>query len=94
MNSNNLKTFTSACLVVGGILGMVGSFSTPAIRGIAWGLDGTALIIGTALLAVYQIKHGNELRAAGFLVFITGQTLVVSGSAMELTASSPLFGQV
>lgn len=91
MNSNRLKTFTSACLVVGGILGMVGSFSSPAIRGIAWGLDGTALIIGTALLTVYHIKRGNELRAAGFLVFVTGQTLVVSGSAMELTASSPLF---
>ncbi len=91
MNSNRLKIFTSACLVVGGILGMVGSFAPSAIRGIAWGLDGTALIIGTALLAVYQIKHGNELSAAGFLVFVTGQTLVVSGSAMELTASSPLF---
>lgn len=92
MNSNRLTIFTAACLAVGGILGMVGSFSSPAIRGIVWGLDGTSLIIGTALLAVYEIKQGHELRAAGFLVFVTGQTLVVSGSAMELTASSPLFG--
>lgn len=91
MNSNHLKVFRSGCLVVGGVLGMVGSFSSSAIRGIAWGLDGTVLIIGTALLAVYYIKHDNELRAAGFLVFVAGQTLVVSGSAMELTASSPLF---
>ena len=91
MNSKGLKVFTSACLVVGGVLGMVGSFSSPAIRGIAWGLDGTALTIGTALLAVYQVKRGKELMAAGFLVFVAGQTLVVSGSAMELAASSPLF---
>lgn len=91
MNSNRLIVFTSICLVVGGILGLVGSFSPPAIRGIAWGLDGTALIIGTSLLAVYQIKRGNELGAAGFITFVAGQTLVISCSAMELTASSPLF---
>jgi len=70
---------------------MVGSFSPANVRGIAWGLDGTALVIGTALLAVYYIRRGNEQLAAGFLVFVVGQTLVVSGSAMELPASSPIF---
>jgi hypothetical protein len=77
--------------VVGGILGMLGSFSPPAARGIAWGLDGTALVLGAALLAVHHIKRGHELLAAGFFVFVAGQTLVVSGSAMELSASSPSF---
>lgn len=91
MSSNQLKLFAVVCLVVGGVLGMVGSFSPPAVRGIAWGLDGTALVIGTALLTVYHIKRGHEQLAAGFLVFVAGQTLVVSGSAMELSASSPLF---
>jgi len=90
--SNRLKIFASASLVVGGVLGMVGSFSPSAVRGIAWGLDGTALIIGTALLAVHHIKLGNEQLASGFLIFMAGQTLVVSGSAMELSASSPTFG--
>jgi hypothetical protein len=91
MRKNRLHMFASACLVVGGILGMVGSFSSEAVRGIAWGLDGTALVLGTALLAVYHIKRGREQLAAGFLVFVAGQTLVVSGSAMELSASSPIF---
>jgi hypothetical protein len=77
---------------VGGLLGLVGSFSPPAVRGVAWGLDGTALVVGTALLAMHHLKLGHELLAAGFLVFIAGQTLVVSGSAMELEASSPSFG--
>jgi len=91
MSNNRLKSFAAACLVVGGVLGMVGSFSPSSVRGIAWGLDGTALVIGAALLAIHHIRRGNELLAAGFLVFVAGQTLVVSGSAMELAASSPLF---
>lgn len=91
MSSNQLKLFAVVCLVVGGVLGMVGSFSPPAVRGIAWGLDGTALVLGAALLAVHHIKRGHEQLAAGFLVFAAGQTLVVSGSAMELPASSPSF---
>jgi len=70
---------------------MVGSFSPSAVRGIAWGLDGTALVLGAALLAVHHIKRGHEQLAAGYLVFVAGQTLVVSGSAMELSASSPSF---
>jgi hypothetical protein len=90
--SNQLRFFTAASLVVGGVLGMAGSFSPPAVRGIAWGLDGTALVIGATLLAVYHLRLGNEQLAAGFLVFVAGQTLVVSGSAMELSASSATFG--
>jgi hypothetical protein len=91
MQGNGLKLFVAACLVAGGILGMAGSFSPAAVRGIAWGLDGTALVIGAALLAVFHLRRGNELLAAGFLVFVAGQTLVVSGSAMQLPASSPTF---
>jgi len=92
MNENkNLRILAAVCLVVGGVLGMVGSFVSPAMRGIAWGLDGTALVIGTALLAIHYIKLQNELLAAGFLVFVAGQTLVVSGSAMGLSESSPTF---
>jgi hypothetical protein len=87
-----LGLFAAASLVVGGVLGMVGSFSPSTVRGIAWGLDGTALVVGAALLAVHHIKLGHEQLAAGFLVFAAGQTLVVSGSAMELAASSPSFG--
>jgi hypothetical protein len=92
MRQNRLDLFAAVCLVVGGILGMVGSFAPAAVRGIAWGLDGTALVLGTAILAVHHIKRGHEQLAAGFLVFVVGQTLVVSGSAMELSASSPIFG--
>lgn len=89
---NRWRLLASASLVVGGILGLVGSFAPVPLRGIAWGLDGTALVLGAALLAVHHIRLGNEQLAAGFLVFLLGQTLVVSGSAMELSASSATFG--
>jgi hypothetical protein len=92
MNSKRLGFFAAVCLVFGGILGIIGSFLPSTVRGIAWGLDGTALVVGVALLAVHHIKLGHEQLASGFLVFIVGQTLVVSGSAMELEASSPSFG--
>lgn len=91
MNSTSLRILAALCLVIGATLGMVGSFAPPAIRGITWGLDGTALVVGAALLAVHYIKLQNEQLAAGFLVYVAGQTLVDSGSAMELSASSPLF---
>ena len=90
--ASNLSLLASASLVVEGVLGMVGSFSPTAVRGIAWGLDGTALVLGAALLPVHHIRFGNEQLAAGFLVFMAGQTLVVSGSAMEFSASSATFG--
>ena len=92
MNERKLRILTAICLVIGGVLGMVGSFAPPSVRSIAWGLDGTALVIGAALLSVHYIKLGNEQLAAAFFVFLAGQTLVVSGSAMSLSESSPSFG--
>lgn len=81
-----------ACLVIGALLGLAGSFAPSAsLRGLAWGIDGIALIVGAALLATHFLRHGAQSVAAGFLVFIAGQTLVLSGSAMALEASAPSF---
>ena len=80
------------CLVVGAILGLAGSFAPSAsLRGLAWGVDGTALIVAAALLAVHFLRRDSQLVAAGFLVFIAGEVLVVSGSAMSLEAGAPVF---
>lgn len=80
------------CLVIGALLGLAGSFAPSAsLRALAWGVDGVALVVAAALLAVYCLKQDHQTVAAGFLVYIAGQTLVLSGSAMSLAASSPLF---
>lgn len=86
------STTAPVCLVLGALLGLGGSFApTASLRGLAWGLDGTFLVVAAALLAVYCLRRGLDLVAAGFLVFLVGQTLVVSGSGLSLEASGPLF---
>ena len=71
---------------------MAGTFApSAALRGLAWGLDGTALIVASALLTVHHFRRGNDLAAAGFLVFVVGEALLLSGAAMTLEASAPSF---
>ena len=86
------RTLAAAALVVGALFGMAGTFvSSVNIRSLAWGIDGALLVAGCALLAIHHVRLGNELPAAGFLVFLAGETLIVSGSGMELAASAPTF---
>lgn len=88
-----LTRIAAAGLVIGAALGLAGSFApSDSLRGLAWGLDGTALVVATALLTIYHARRGNDLAAGGFLVFAVGQGLVVSGAAMGLSASAPSFG--
>ena len=92
MSNDRPSPIAPICLVVGALLGLAGSFAPSAsLRGLAWGIDGTALTVGAALLAIYFMRCGQDLLAAGFLVFIAGEALVVSGSAMSLEASGPSF---
>jgi hypothetical protein len=78
--------------VIGALLGMAGTFVPSAsTRGLLWGLDGIALVVGTAILTIRHVRRGNDVVAAGFLVFVAAETLIVAGSAMDLEASRPLF---
>lgn len=79
-------------LVIGALLGMAGTFvPSAALRGLLWGLDGIALIVATALLTIHHIRRGNDVVAAGFLVFVVGETLILAAAAMNLEASGPVF---
>ena len=92
MSNERPSPIAPVCLIVGALLGLAGSFvPSSSLRGLAWGVDGTALTVGAALLAVHFIRCAQTLLAAGFLVFIAGETLVVSGSAMSLEVSGPSF---
>src|SRR5690348_8052627 len=92
MSGEGLRIVAAAGLVIGALLGMAGTFAPSAeLRGLAWGVDGIAIIVGSALLVVHHLREGNAQLAAGFLVFLAGETLIVSGSAMELVASASLF---
>src|SRR5690348_6008564 len=70
MSDERLRFVTAAALVTGALLGMAGTFAPSAqIRSLAWGTDGTALVLASALLTVHHLRHGRERSAAGFLVF-------------------------
>lgn len=92
MSDARLRLMAAIGLVTGALLGMAGTFApSPSLRGLAWGVDGTALIVATALLTVHHLRRGNDLAAAGFLVFVAGETLILAGAAMDLEASAPSF---
>jgi hypothetical protein len=92
MSETRLRLLAASGLVVGAVLGMVGTFAQSAsLRGLAWGLDGIALVFATALLTVHHVRRGNDVVAAGYLIFVVGEGLIVSGAAMDLVASTPSF---
>ena len=92
MTDSRLQPIAATGLVIGAALGIAGAFApTASLRGLAWGLDGTALVVAAALLTVHHFRRGNDLVAAGFLVFVVGEGLILSGAAMDLLASAPSF---
>jgi hypothetical protein len=90
MSDATLRNLTAASLVIGALLGIGGTFTPSAdLRSLEWGIDGVALVLGSALLAVHHIRRGNEQLAAGFLVFLAGQVLIAYGSGMDVEATGP-----
>jgi hypothetical protein len=93
MENRDVTALASVGLAVGGVMGLAGTFAPSAsLRGLAWGIDGLALIMASALLAILHFRKGQDFVASGFLLFAIGQGLIVSGAAMELAASTPSFG--
>jgi hypothetical protein len=93
MNEKSLRVLASIGLAVGGALGMAGTFAPSAsLRGLAWGVDGIALVLACSLLALRFFRMRQDIVAAGFLVFAIGECLLVSGAAMDLVRSTPSFG--
>lgn len=92
MSGERQRVVAAPALVIGAVLGMAGTFTPSAeLRGLAWGIDGIALVVASAVLVVYHFREGHDRLAAGFLIFLAGETLIVSGSAMGLAASAPTF---
>jgi hypothetical protein len=93
VSDSRLRLIASMGLVIGAVLGLAGTFAPSASwRGLAWGVDGTALVVAAALLSVHHVRRGNDLAVAGFLVFLAGEALILSSAAMTLEASAPSFG--
>jgi len=93
MENKRAAVLASIGLAVGGIFGLAGTFApSDSLRGLAWGIDGLGLVMAGALLTLRYYRRGQDLVASGFLVFAIGEGIIVSGAAMELAASVPIFG--
>ena len=93
MTERTMRFLSSGGLVVGSALGIAGTFVPSAsIRGLLWGFDGVALVVAATLLTIHYFRKGNDVVAAGFFVYVIGQSLVLSTAAMALDASGPAFG--
>jgi len=93
VTENTSRLVSSGGLLVGSVLGMAGTFAPSApLRGLLWGLDGTALVVATALLTIHYFRKGDDVVAAGFLVFVAGQAVITSTAAMDLAIGRPVFG--
>ena len=55
------------------------------------GLDGTGLVVATALFALKFFREDNDMVAAGFLVFAIGEAVMLAGTAITLADSVPSF---
>jgi hypothetical protein len=83
----------AAGLGIGALLGLAGTLVARAsLRQMLWTIDGVALVVASALLAVKFLRRGRDGVAAGFLVFAIGESLLVSGTAAGLAGSVPSFG--
>ena len=80
-------------LTLGATLGIGGTLvSNDSLRQIFWMIDGVGVVVATSLLTVRFFRGGDDIAAAGFIVFALGESLLVSGNAAGLEASVPSFG--
>jgi hypothetical protein len=79
-------------LALGGVFGMLGTtVSERNLQAAFWAVDGVALVVATALLALRFFRTGNDVVAAGFLVFTIGESVMLAGTAESLAGSVPSF---
>src|SRR5262245_41700776 len=89
---NSVNIVAVVGLALGGVFGLVGTLLTQRnLQAAAWGIDGVGLIVATALLTLKFFRKGNDVVAAGFLVFAIGDSVMLVGTAAWLAESVPSF---
>ena len=87
-----INIVASVGLALGAVFGMAGTFvAQPNLQAPLWAIDGAGLVMAAALLALKYFRAGNDVVAAGFLVFAIAEAVMLSGTAAGPAASVPSF---
>ncbi len=89
---SSLRIVAVTGLALGAVLGLAGTIVTAQnFRAIFWAIDSVGLIVATSILALSYFRKGNDMVAAGFLVWALGESVMLTGTAASLEASVPAF---
>ena len=89
---NPLNVVAAFGLALGGVFGMVGTIVTQRnLQAASWGVDGVGLVVATTLLALKFFRSGNDVVAAGFLVFAIAAGAALWSAALLRTSVSREF---
>ncbi|HTK19124.1 MAG TPA: hypothetical protein VL442_06415 [Mucilaginibacter sp.] len=92
MKKEPILTIAAIGFLTGCVLGMTGSFVPSDIaRSILWAIDSSGIILASALLALYLSKKGQDIAAAGFIIFAIAESIVFASSSVDLNASLSAF---
>jgi hypothetical protein len=85
MNEKIIRTSAAFGLIIGGILGLAGSFApTDSLRLLAWNFDGAGLTIACILLSIYYYRKGISITASGFLLFTIGECFILASNSIHI----------
>jgi hypothetical protein len=89
----SINVIAAVGLALGGVLGIAGATVTQQnVQAILWAIDGSGLVMASAMLTTKYFRAGHDIVAGGFLVFAIGEGLILlSAPAAGLTGSTPAF---
>src|SRR6266849_5786168 len=89
---NPINIIAAIGLGLGAVFGMAGTFVVqPALQAVLWAIDGGGLVMAAAILCLKYFRMGQDIVAAGFLVFAIAEAVLMSGTAAGPAASVPAF---
>jgi hypothetical protein len=95
MNATPQRTLNVVAAIglgLGAVFGLAGTMVTAFhLQNTSWAIDGVGLVVATALLTLKFFRRGDDVVAAGFLVFCTGESVLLSGTAAGPIGSVPAF---
>jgi hypothetical protein len=90
--TSSVNTVAVVGLALGGLFGLLGTLvAARNLQSAFWAIDGVGLVVATALLALKSFRKGNDVGAAGFLVFAIGEGVMLAGTAGPVVGSVPSF---